>query len=297
MTEPLLHAVQGSTAAAEPAPADEHVCWLLGYLPEAEALLALSGGRYGVGPYPLELQQQVAAARAAVANRPVFTAPPAVVPHAEDHGVLADLAARNDIQAAFAGASWQPRFVDLRNVIALQKLVVTDGLDERVAAAVADRAQVVELCMPSANQQVQVDFSKDSGDRAFTFSSLSPNLRLQAVQGGLGPSGTSLTCHLGFGSPFLNVVQLGDRYFLRDGSHRAVGLLRHDVTVVPAIVITGTSAADLTVNPDLFTTDITLGDRPPLVADFLDERVTAPATRRPMRKVVRIRTDEFFIVR
>lgn len=133
--------------------------------------------------------------------------------------------------------------------------------------------------------------------RAVTISSLSPNLRIQGTQVNFSPIAGSVTFVVGSGSPYLTVVELGDRLFLRDGHHRGVALLAAGIKAVPAIMVTGRSYADAATVPGLFGPEVTLGDRPPLVTDFLDDRVCAAAIRRPLRKVARISASEFPIAR
>jgi len=108
---------------------------------------------------------------------------------------------------------------------ALQKLIVTDHLDTRIAGAVEDSGELLELCLPSQPQPIPVEISLDADGHAVTVSSLSPNLRIQGIQVNFGPIAGSVTFVVGSGSPYLTVVELGDRLFLRDGHHRAVALL------------------------------------------------------------------------
>lgn len=278
-------------------PAEENARWLIGWLEDTEALQALSGGRYGTGPFPVELLQQVQAARAAITTRPVFEPQTAVAPRAGNDPIMEALSLRPDIQAAFSGAAWRPERVHLDRLIALQKMVVTDGLDSRVVAATRSDAELRELCLPENGQPVSLDVSSDASKGAVTISSLSPNLRIQALQVGQGPAGPLVSFHIGIGTPYVTVVHLGDRFFLRDGYHRAVGLLMHGVRAVPAIIVTARTFADVASVPGMFGPEVILGDRPPTVADFLNDGPSAAAIRRPLRKLLRVAADEFYIPR
>jgi len=150
MSEQLEYRAFHSGGDPRPEPADENVRWLTGWLDEPEAMQALSVGRYGRGPYPVELQGQARAARAAVAARPPFEPQPAVLPYVEGDPVLAALSARPDIHATFAGASWQPRYIDLSKVIALQKLIVKSDEATTPAAVKADNAAVSKYLTANA---------------------------------------------------------------------------------------------------------------------------------------------------
>jgi hypothetical protein len=291
MTEALSQPDQPSAGHTPQLP-DQQVRWLLGYLPDAEALQVISGGRYGFGPYPAELQQHISAARSAVAARSAFITQPAVIDGAQDDTLLGPLAARPDIQAAFAGAAWHPSFVDLRKVIALQKLVVTQGLDERVSAAVGNRADLVELCLPQPAPE-PIEFGTDPARRAVTVTSLNPNLHFGGFNLDQLAQGGPIICGCGISTNVVTVVRFAERYFLRDGTHRAVGLLRHGVFEVPAILVEATTTADITTNREFFPPDVVLGERPPRLTDFLEDNICANATRRRTRRVVRLIADEY----
>ncbi len=299
MSELSEHALVTFPGRTGSALADENVRWLTGWLDEPEALQALSAGRYGAGPFlvPAELQVKAQTARAAVAERGPFEPQSAIIPHAEDDAVLTEVATRQDIQAAFPGASWRPQYVDLSKVIVLQKLVVTDGLHERATGITRGSSELLELCLPTQQQPIPLEIAPDADGRAVTITSLNPNLRVHGLQANLGPTGGSVTFLIGPGSPYVTVVELDGRFFLRDGHHRAVALTAAGITVVPAIVVAGTSYADAATVPGLFGPGVSLGDRPPMVADFLDERVSTAGVRRPLRKITRLSASEFPLVR
>jgi hypothetical protein len=66
------------------------------------------------------------------------------------------------------------------------------------------------------------------------------------------------------------------RYFLRDGYHRAYGLLSAGITHVPALVREYPTYADskMPVHGMLPVEEFLLGDRPPTLADYLDDAVS-----------------------
>ena len=192
--------------------------------------------------------------------------------------------------------AWRPQYVDLRRVIALQKLIVTDGLDARVAAASENKEALVELCLPTAGPEVELDVTPDVTGRAIMISSPNPNLRSQGLNLSV-PPGNVVAGAFGLGSPHMTVVRLGDRYVLRDGTHRAAGLLARGTFTVPLVVIEGTGPSDIAMNPDLFPPQVALGEHPPLVVDFLDDTIAAAATRKPLRKALRYIVEEFYIPR
>ena len=86
-----------------------------------------------------------------------------------------------------------------------------------------------------------------------------------------------------------------DRSFLRDGYHRAAGLLRAGISQVPAVVIDAPTFQYVTPSPGPFDHEVAFGDGPPTLADFWNDAVSADASQPVVRKVVRIRGDQFVV--
>lgn len=279
------------------APDEQQVRWLTGWLEEAEALPALSGGKYGPGPFPVpaDLQLRSRAARAAVAEREPFAPRSVILPHAADDAVLNGVASRPDVHAGFAGVPWRVLYVDLSNVIAVQKLVVLDGLHQRVTGITKDSPELLDLCLPAQQRPTPVEAIQDLDGRSVTFSSPNPNLRFQGYHVNFGPGGGTVTFIVRVVSSYVTVVELGDRFFLRDGYHRAVALAAAGVTVVPAVVVTGSSYSDVAMTPGMLGPQVALGDHPPMLVDFLDAQVSDTSTRRRTRKVTRLSASEFAV--
>jgi hypothetical protein len=51
------------------------------------------------------------------------------------------------------------------------------------------------------------------------------------------------------GSPYLQVARYKERYFVRDGYHRAAGLLRVGVREVPCILVEASTFEDAQLSP------------------------------------------------
>jgi hypothetical protein len=80
---------------------------------------------------------------------------------------------------------------------------------------------------------------------------------------------------------FLLVVRSQGRYLLRDGYHRAYGLLRRGIAVVPAFVREFAPHENPGLdNPNLLSSAVYFGERPPLLPDYADDTVAA-ATQLP----------------
>jgi hypothetical protein len=276
---------------------------LLGWLPPQEAIPQLLGRN----PVPEDdltaINDMVATAHAAVSQRPATAVSNPVVEG--DRSLLDQVANRSEVRATFADVQWRVEWVDLTRVLSVQKLITTDGLDLRVAEAVDDLATLVELCLPAAQPVPPLGAFADHDGHGFTLSSLNPNLRVVAGnvhEALVSPSADvppqkmqAVTFLVSMGASYVQVAQYQGRSFLRDGYHRVAGLLRAGVTEVPAIVIDAPTFQFITSTPGLFDHEVAFGHRAPMLADFWDDSVSAETLQPAVRKVVRVRAEQFVV--
>lgn len=275
----------------------------LGWLPPKDAISQLLGR----SPVPQDdltcVNQMIAGTRLAVSRRPATVVSDPVV--AGDRSLLDQVAARAEVHAAFPDVPWRIEWVDLTRVLSVQKMITTDGLDLRVADAVDDPAALVELCLPAAQPVPPLGAFGDPDGHGFALSSLNPNLRV--VGGNFGEALVSpspqvspqrvqaFTFFVSMGASYVQVARYQGRSFLRDGYHRAAGLLRAGVCQVPAIVVDAPSFQYIASAPGLFDHEVSFSDRAPMLADFWDDSVSADALQPAVRKVVHIRAEEFVV--
>lgn len=249
---------------------------------------------------------EIAISKAVLAARPLFT-PPIPVIDVGDDPILQALKERSDISTAFAGLSWRPAMVDLRGVLAFQKIISVEGLETRVASARMGKEQLLELCLPTNQPLPPSAAMVDPDGKGFTLSSHNPNLRITCGLGeaevnsgsGLSPARMqALMFMVSTGASYLQVVCYKGRYFIRDGYHRAAGLLREGINVAPCILIDARNFDEQVVlgRPQEFLPyEVLFGDRPPRLTDFWDDGVAHTILRPVVRKVVRVRGDEFVV--
>ena len=91
------------------------------------------------------------------------------------------------------------------------------------------------------------------------------------------------------------IASYRSRYFLRDGCHRAAGLIRAGIFTVPAIVVTATNFEYVASHPALLSYETAFSDKPPLLTDFWNEDVSYHVSQPAVRKVVRARAGEFVV--
>ena len=82
----------------------------------------------------------------------------------------------------------------------------------------------------------------------------------------------------------MQVGRYNGQYFLRDGYHRAYGLLSRGIDIVPAFVRDITAVEELIPDPRaMLPQDGYRGVRPPVLPDYLDDTVSA-AVQLPSRQ-------------
>jgi len=82
------------------------------------------------------------------------------------------------------------------------------------------------------------------------------------------------------------------RYFLRDGYHRAYGLLAAGINLAPALVRDYATIEEANMPAGLLSPSTYLGTRPPLLGDYLDSSVAADTSVPVMTKMVVVQAIE-----
>lgn len=204
--------------------------------------------------------------------------------------LLSRHAERDDLRAEFAGLDWQIGVVDLRRLISFQRRLVLP-----VPAAAHDRDALdwparVDIAFP---QRRRSDFTHALHPAGLTLSSGNLDFTVRLKQSRRAAAPFKMEIH--HGSPFLEVACYRERWFLRDGYHRAYRLLRRRVFELPAVVIHARSLQELGAQQPWFFPEQTLfSHRPPAVTDFLAEDIVLRWRRRARRKVVHVTITEHF---
>ncbi len=277
---------------------------LLGWLTEQEAVQALLG-RNPVPTDDLSAMREIhSSCKQAVESRHRYEPVSPVVQSGDWR--LEEIARRPDLQSAFAGMTWKPAIVDLRRTLSFQKVISVEGLGERLEN-ISDEDSLLNLCLPEQQPMPGLGAFTDADGKGFTVSSVNPNLRIAAGQlsdalvspsPGLPPvKMQAITLLVFMGMSYLQVVQYRGRSFVRDGYHRAAGLLRRGVFVTPCIFIDAQSFDQVGTPPGSFTYETLFGDRPPTLSDFWDDKVARSIQQVSVRKVVRVRGEEFVVPR
>jgi hypothetical protein len=238
-------------------------------------------------------------------TKPPFAALDPICPSDDER--LSAVASRPEIQANFHMFSWRPALVDLRRVLSFQKLINVEGLGERIGeVAATDLDRLLELCLPAQQPVLPAGALTDADGKGFTISSLNPNLRIAGGQLSDAMVQThpamppvrmhAVTLLVSMGTSYLQIVRYRERSFVRDGYHRAAGLLRAGINVAPCILIEARSFEEVGCPSGALSYEVLFGERPPHVADFWGE-AARDVKQLAVRKVVRIRGEEFAVPR
>jgi hypothetical protein len=203
-------------------------------------------------------------------------------------------AQRTELRQEYEGLDWMLGVVDLRRLLAFQRRLVFD-IEPRTLHIPQqdDWAALLSLSLGSArNTDHSINLDKSDGERSeFRLQSSNPDLQLRPILGTKSAGLFPFTLY--GGSPFFEVAEYRGRWFLRDGYHRAYGLLQAGVSHVPAVVIRARTMDEVgATQPWFFHEDQLFSKRPPRVVDFLDEALIHRYQRPRFIKTIRILIEE-----
>lgn len=214
---------------------------------------------------------------------------------------------RPDVLSAFQGLDWTVGIANLNNVLGFQKTIAVDHAIDRVAVIEDnDFPSLFSISLPDPAPPMNLDFAADPDQKALTFSSPNPNLRLgghmiQQVEVPAAPGQNAQTFSVaGFiihhDAPFVQIAEFNGRWFVRDGYHRCFGFLSRGIRRIPCIFVRARSFEELGANKPVFVSpELLFGPKPPFLTDFLDDLLSAPTQHRDIRKILRVSAQEFMI--
>lgn len=241
----------------------------------------------------------------AVKSRSKYSPESPIINGSKKWTTLSELAKRPELQSMFNGMDWELAVVDLNKIIAFQKSVKIHGLNERVAYATTNEKSLLDLCVPLDDPELPSVHYVDLDGKAFTISSPNPNFRIldariedvdKSAAPGMPPFKTkAISMLVGTVPSYLHVVEFEGRYYLRDGYHRAVGLLRANINEVPCVLARVQDSKLIAPIGNHLSPDCFMGDQPPLLADFLNDDVSDEGLTSESLKIIRIRGEEFAV--
>ena len=269
---------------------------LIGWMTQAEGQLMLAQRHLDKSSLP-EHVERATQARSAVQSRASNLDQSELL--SEVGPELADYIARCKAQpdfAAFKAEGWQFKIANLSKVCALQPAVFMDHAEERAQGATAgDMVSLASVTLPiHSHPDLPVQF--DQQRNTWIIPSRNPNLRivghLTAPFDVNGQKVTGCGFLVKFLPSFVQVVRYRGRYLLRDGYHRALGLLAKGMTHVPVLYREFAQFENLGLGDGMLPEAAYLGDKPPLLSDYLSENVSAEIQLPASQKMIVIQGME-----
>jgi hypothetical protein len=190
--------------------------------------------------------------------------------------------------------------VELDKLVACQRIVHTEYVDETSARFERSDRDLIDLCLVPGRDTTQVVVGRTASN-AFTASSVNPGLRFlgafdQPFSPGLltrTPSAQpihAVILLLGYGSTTVNAFRVRDRLILNNGFHRLYALRRLGVTHVPMVIQRITHPeVELPTNLNELPREYLVNNpRPALLKDFFDDRLTCLITQRSFLKAIQV---------
>jgi hypothetical protein len=265
---------------------------LIGWMHPGEATLALAGRNQGEQQRP-EYADIARQARHAVAARAVgIDQSEAIVDPPESLRPYIDELRQNAASAGYFREGWVVKLADLRRICSFQPHVFTEDSSQRVRAIQEDDiAAIAGVTLPLHGPQ-SLAASFNPTRNAWVFSSANPNLRVVGQANGDSPIGAVFGFVIGVSGSFMQVASYHGRLLLRDGYHRAFGLISRGIHVVPVFFREFATFDELRVPEGMLPQDAYLGDRPPLLGDYLNTDVAAATTAPATQKVIVVQALE-----
>ena len=189
--------------------------------------------------------------------------------------------------------SGEIRIVDLRRVCAAQPHVLVEDAHRRVeGVSTNDMPALARVTLPLPKRE-QFPVSFDHLKNTWLLASPNPNLRVVGhFSSSVGPGFSGFGFAVAQQQSYMQVAGLNGRYFLRDGYHRAFGLVAAGFTHAPALVKDFGTFEDVHMPPGLLPPSAYLGDRPPLLVDYLDDTVAVDTNIPSTTKMILIQALE-----
>jgi hypothetical protein len=196
-------------------------------------------------------------------------------------------AQRPDLLSEMTGLSWSFGVVDLRSLIAFQRRLAFPANVVQPSIPAADEWPALLALSFGSPKPIEYEAVHDRSTETVTLRSENPNLHLRVTNDPVHP----LSVH--GGGPFFEVARFRNRWFLRDGYHRAYALLQAQVFEVPALIVETATIEELGANqPWFFPVEVLFSNTPPRVVDFLNDDLVLEYDRPPLIKTLRIKMEE-----
>jgi hypothetical protein len=216
-------------------------------------------------------------------------------------GEIAKIMELPDSEEIFPSGTWTPSLVEISTLIPLQpnldvayaeSLGSPDLSSSRILSA-------VRLCFHDS-RSTAFGINVDKAQKSLTITGVNPTLQVRGLQYGKqqkdGPLIVSMM--ISAAPNIVHVSQFAGRHFLVSGNHRVYRLMKTGFSHVPCIVQRAKFIEEIGARgPNFFPGSVLTEPRPPLFPDFADKVLGVLVSLRAVSKVIRIRPDEYSVLR
>ncbi len=206
----------------------------------------------------------------------------------QDH--LGRVQERPLFQRLYGDQRWRFARVPIASLVTVQPHLNFSYAAERTPSL--SEADVLEVCLPVEPEALELWGGVAEGQPpTASFFTRDPNVQVTGAK--VETSGQlRVTFTISKTALFLQVARLGGRLFLKNGTHRAVGLAARGVRHLPCVLVDIPDADSL---PRLLPLSTLAGSAPALVTDFLDAQQYLVHPWRSRVKLIRIVPEEFAV--
>jgi hypothetical protein len=222
----------------------------------------------------------------------------------QDKGMLTEIArvmSRPDCAANYPEGSWSAALVEIANLVPVHPNLDVDYAESLGGPNLeaSDLMAAVKLAFPE-QQSIPFNLSVDQVQKSISISSINPSFEVVGMRYGQTEQDGPMVVSFMVGSPpnMIVVTRFEDRNFLSTGYHRVYRMLKAGITHVPCILRGGESFAEIGGETSgALPPDALMAERPPLFSDFADPILGVIVPFRAVQRMVRIRPDEYFVVK
>lgn len=243
---------------------------------------------YEYRPY-LQERTTLSNAGAVIAQRSRFDQSNVVLAQETEllHGAFDPYKKRSDLLSEMSGLSWSLGVVDLRSLVAFQRRLVFPARTDQPSMPIAGDWPALLALSFGSPKSTECEITHDRLSQTVVLRSDNPDLHFRITNDPASP----LSVH--GGGPFFEVACFRDRWFLRDGYHRAYSLLKDQVFEVPAVIVQASTIEELGANQSwFFPEEVLFSSAPPRVIDFLNDDLVFEYERAALIKTLRITIEE-----
>jgi hypothetical protein len=276
---------------------------LLGYYDSTDARKFLEGKGLEEGLVEELLQKRAKAEERIKGLPPLADETPAAQPitDLEANYEIEKVMELPDCEEIFPRGAWTAGLVEISKLIPFQP-----NLDVAYAESLGPpdlsssrMLSAIRMCF-SDSRSTAFGINVDESQKSVTITGINATLQVRGIQYGKehqdGPFVISMM--IGAAPNIVQVAQVGGRCFLVSGNHRVYRLMKAGVSHVPCMVQEAKSIEEIGARgPGFFPKSVLTAPRPPLFPDFADKVLGVMVPLRAVSKVIRIRPDEFSVLR